>query len=582
MARKRHRGQGETGRDPSREEDGTPSKETGAAASGERSEDRSEARSAEAPTPERAASGKEGDRADGEPMAAAGETPHSAGGPARSEPAPAGSTMSVPPAEARRGARARLGGLIGGLVGGAAVALVWMLATRDQAPDPRLVARLDGLDGKLAAVEGRLAATEGLTARVEELQQRIDSATGATTELRQSLDALGERMAKVEKEVEPLLALARTVEEMGGGVAQLRSRLSELADRLAGFAETVGRLPTLEQGASLDEAVQQLRDQLGTLGERAAGLERQVAERIRDLQAGLGALSRELAARTEELAGRLQQQFAALDERAKALERLPEQIGQLRSALETSLGELRSQIDALRRAQSTLAARVERVEATEPQLREALGALRDGLAALDGRAGEISAQLAALGRQVSELREVRARDLGVLLASTEIAAAANDGRPYAEALELLRRVAGDAPELAEVIGPLERFADDGIPTLVELSARFEELAPAMRGEPETGDEDLLGQTRRNLGSLLTVRRRDEPPRQADAAIAAAREHLARGDVAAAAGALAPLAEAGNGAAHDWLALVEARGQALDALDRLASFARQRLADATGN
>jgi vacuolar-type H+-ATPase subunit I/STV1 len=370
-------------------------------------------------------------------------------------------------------------------------------------------------------------------------------------ELVARLDAVDGRVGAVEQRLRAAETLAVQVQQTAAEAAQrdadLGARIDSLAERLASLGETIERLPPPEQTAALAEAAGELKAALRAASERASALEREFAARLADVQAAVNDLWRALADRTQELERRLQQQVAAFDERARALVALTEQVERLRVELGGLLDELRVRVEGLEQAQSALDARI-----------------------------------TGLDQNIATLGEVRARNLGLLLAATEIAAAATDGRPYGDALALLRRAAGDAPELREVIPALERFADDGIPTLTEVVARFEQLATAIQEESKQAPADLLAETRRNLASLISIRRRDEPPTGTEAAMAAARQHLARGDVEAASQALAPLAEAGHAAAGEWREWVQARQQALAALDRLAAFSRQHLAAATGH
>lgn len=507
-----------------------------------------------------------------------------AAGPQATTPADTQKTpLDVSPRAVRKGAPAWLAGLVGGIAGGAAVALVWMLVTRDQPPDPRLVARIGNVEQTLASAQARLeAAGSGLGS----LQQR--------------LDALAAGLARIDEQLQPLLGLARTTEEMGVGVQQLRDRLEELAKRLTNFAETIGRLPTLEQGARLDEAVQALRQEFQGLVARAGALERRLGEEQRNFMASLEEISRDLRTRTDAVAESLRQRLAALEQTIETLAVQPNALQELNARIETGLLELRERLAELRQTQAQLATRLTAVEQAQPALAEQLEALRASLvtldrrtsavedsarviaAALEERSAELSARLAATADQLRQASEARARDVAILLATAEISAAATAGGPYRHALDLLRQAAGDDPQLGAVAAALDRFADRGIPTPGELAARFAELAPAMLGEPEPPPDDLLARTERNLSRLLIVRRRGEPPAAAEAAIAAARERLARGDAEGAAAALAAVAESGNTAARDWLALVEARRLAVAHVQQLVTLARARLARDVAN
>lgn len=268
----------------------------------------------------------------------------------------------------------------------------------------------------------------------------------------------------------------------------------------------------------------------------------------------------------------------------RSLATLEAERAKLAAAIESLRGELRGTREELAGRVSGLDERLGEVAAT-------VGTLDDGLAALDGRLASFGERLEALDRttrdlgrrtgeletRLAELRSARERAVGLVLAANALSLAALEGGSLAEPLADIEALAGEDADLQALVARLRPHAQTGVPTLGQLRARFEALAPAMLGRRTEGGS-VLEKTRSNLEALVTIRRQGESLDPAVAAVDRARNALAAGRVEEAVTALEPLADAGNEAAREWLALARARLAALAAIAELDGYVRRLLVD----
>ncbi len=190
----------------------------------------------------------------------------------------------------------------------------------------------------------------------------------------------------------------------------------------------------------------------------------------------------------------------------------------------------------------------------------------------------LSEALAEVSRQVGSLEEA-ARTTGagaekmqaMLVAIAPLRDVLRTSEPFAEELEALSSVAGEHPELAEVVGMLQPYAGTGIPTLTTVRTRFDatarEVAKAAR---PVEDDGWVGSVLNRLSSLVTVRRTGEDAVEgsADAALDQAEAALAAGELATAIKAVESLGSAAAEAARPWLDDARARAAAERALATL--------------
>jgi hypothetical protein len=143
----------------------------------------------------------------------------------------------------------------------------------------------------------------------------------------------------------------------------------------------------------------------------------------------------------------------------------------------------------------------------------------------------------------------------------------------------VRRLAEADEELARILDPLALQADRGVPTRVELNARFDETALAIaQASAGSGEGSWIDRALARLRSLVTVRPvgKDVEGDSADARLARAESRLAEGDFAAAVTELEGLDGAASDAAAPWLADARARIAAEEAVARLQAKALARI------
>ncbi len=437
--------------------------------------------------------------------------------------------------------------LLGGLLGGAAVALIVLYLTPEGPPDPRILDRLDETTARLGEIEGalsgRLEAVErnaaSLTGRLEELATR----SAAFEERLAPLEPLPSRLETIDRRLGALQPALATIGELGERIAALEQRLDEMVLSLPSGGETPGTLA-------------------GELEDRLEALE----GRSRDLETTLARLDQRLG---DDIGG-LREALAGLEEQGRKLG-----------------GQLRALEDELRDVRTTLG---KDVAGLDDRLEEVAGRIEklDGeLAALAGLAGTVAElqrtgrglaeRIASLEQRLAALRTARERAVGLVLAANDLSLAALRGGSITRPLADIEALAGEDPTLRELVERLRPHAETGIPTPARLVERFAALAPAMLGR-ETGGDSVLEKTRGNLEALVTIRRRGEALDPAAAAVDRARTALAEGRIENAVAALEPLAEAGNAAAAEWVALAEARLAALGAIAELDGYVRRLLVD----
>lgn len=214
-------------------------------------------------------------------------------------------------------------------------------------------------------------------------------------------------------------------------------------------------------------------------------------------------------------------------------------------ALQRDLAGLRDELEAQKAAQAQIAA----------DMAEAAAAARLALAEAETEAARLRAEA-----------EASARDALTRAAMGRVLAALDSGAPLAAPLDEL--VAGGQTVPEELLA-----AAEGVPTLAELRASFEEPARAaldasLRAD-ESGDiTDRLGNFLRSATGVrsLTPREGDDP----DAILSRAEAAVAAGDIPAALTEISALPEPGQAAMSAWVAQAEMRLRATEAAAALAA------------
>ena len=258
-----------------------------------------------------------------------------------------------------------------------------------------------------------------------------------------------------------------------------------------------------------------------------------------------------------------------------------------------ALGALSARLDVLEtgsrsaiNAGTAVIALEQRVRALEDDptrepLGQALAAWGEQRASLEAALAEVSARLARFEAEATQQAAVDGRLVTLVLATGELTAALGSSRPFVPALDALRGIAGEDPEIESALVRLTPFAATGVPTLDGLSARFPEAANAIvRTTPATEDSDWIDETVTKLSQLVTIRRTGGAidAESLDGRLVEAETALNAGDLGRAiaiVGALMP-AGAEAGIAKPWLRDARARAEADDALAGLVAIVHARI------
>ena len=258
-----------------------------------------------------------------------------------------------------------------------------------------------------------------------------------------------------------------------------------------------------------------------------------------------------------------------------------------------ALGALNARLDVLEtgsrgaiNAGAAVIALEQRVRALEDDptrepLGQALAAWGEQRAALEAALAEVSARLARFEAEATQQAAADGRLVTLVLATGELSAALGSSRPFAPALDALRGIAGEDPEIESALVRLTPFAATGVPTLDGLSARFPKAANAIvRTTPATEDSDWIDETVTKLSQLVTIRRTGGAidAESLDGRLVEAETALNAGDLGRAiaiVGALMP-AGAEAGIAKPWLRDARARAEADDVLAGLVAIVHARI------
>ena len=258
-----------------------------------------------------------------------------------------------------------------------------------------------------------------------------------------------------------------------------------------------------------------------------------------------------------------------------------------------TLGVLSARLEALEArsdgaigAGAAVIALEQRVRALEDDpmrepLGEALAAWGEQRAALEAALAQVSARLARFEEEAAHQAAADGRLVTLVLATGELTAALGSSRPFVTALDSIRGIAGEDPEIEGALARLAPFAAIGVPTLGGLSARFPQAANAIvRGTVATDEEGWIDETVTRLSQLVTIRRTGGAidPASLEGRLVEAEAALKAGDLERAIAIVEPLmgddAEAGR--AGPWLRDARARHDADTALAGLVATVHARI------
>jgi len=214
----------------------------------------------------------------------------------------------------------------------------------------------------------------------------------------------------------------------------------------------------------------------------------------------------------------------------------------------------------------------------------ALKSLADNVAALTRSNEELTAALRtsqsridALNSTVNELQKVahassvgNDRAVRLAVAASALRSAVERGDPYAAELAVARPLTTEPAALV----PLEPFAATGLPNEAalarELSALIQPMLQASSPPPAQGS-GFFDRLQANAERLVRIRPVDEARSDtAPPALAGIASLAARSNVAGAAADIGKLPEATRAAVQPWLAKVQARARALEAVRQFAA------------
>lgn len=409
------------------------------------------------------------------------------------------------------------------------------------AVSPEVAQRLAVLEKKAAQPPPALppaptnAAAEANGKRIEALQQQLAAVSEEQA-----------RTAKLAADLESRLAKTPPIADVGERLVGLEKQLAALGQAALAEPDRAGRIPQLAQFTS---RLSEIEAALGTrIADARKDTTREIDTRIAPATEASEA-ARATAQRIERevgvLKGETNRIATGLDQVKTSTERL--QLGLKASQDQTA--ELGTSLDKVRRdleAQLKAAAKPGDVSAAVEPIASQLAALERNVAGVVKSEGE---------RNATAERIVLSLELGNLKRAME------RGSPYSRELAEVAKLSGPKIDLA----PLQRYRDEGVPTIGELTRSFRPVANAiLDADAEKSDGSVVDRLMSGAKTFVRVRRTttasgDNSPE----AVVARMEEALRGGRLADVLAQAKGIERKPDVAKEWLAKVEAR-QTVDA------------------
>lgn len=377
--------------------------------------------------------------------------------------------------------------------------------------------------------------------------------------------------------------------------------------------ELAARVESMEaEAAELTQRIAALQGMMQQLDARAAG----TGSDISDIAGRLEAVQQETQALREELDGlravppaqamesSIPPEVAALPQQVAELRRQLDEIGRQATATPTgSSPETEAALDELNQQMAGLDGLRAQVEALETATRS----FEAWIATVDSRLQAVEAleaRLAGLENATTAAEDRATGNAALALAVNQLQAALASQRPFTAELAALSQLAAGDPEVGELrqaLAGLEARAETGVPTLVELRARFPEVARAVvaAARAEAAASTIASATSKDgtsegaagwldaamlkLSELVSVRPVGEDVTGDDPAarVARAEAALAKGDLGGAIAEVEGLAGRAAEAAGPWLADARARAEVEAVIARLHSVTLARLSPPSG-
>jgi hypothetical protein len=203
--------------------------------------------------------------------------------------------------------------------------------------------------------------------------------------------------------------------------------------------------------------------------------------------------------------------------------------------------------------------RLAAVEAQSAGQAAAIGKLQQELSRLGGASTGLGDRLAAVERQVGELKNADRGGAALMLALLQMREAVEAARPFPAEYDAFTALAKGDPDLAAAGAPLADAARAGVAGRIVLKDRLAALGPRIAAAAEPApDGDWWDQALARLRGLVTIRRLGGAESGPEAAVSAAEQALDRGDLAGAIAKLDALDGAARAAAEPWLRIARDR------------------------
>jgi hypothetical protein len=250
------------------------------------------------------------------------------------------------------------------------------------------------------------------------------------------------------------------------------------------------------------------------------------------------------------------------DSNAAALQQLAQRVAALEARpapAPTDLAPTQQRLAELDKTAADLAQRIAALEARPVPAPPDLSSIEQRLGALDKTAGDLTQRVAVLDQSQAARPAIDPSYTALALVLAEIREAIDIGRPFATEYGQLVALAHNHPDIAAAAEPLAGPAQNGVASRAVLAERLRELAPQIATAKPPPKQTWKAQIVAQLRSLVTIRRiAGESQTPAEAAVGAAQQAMASGDLA---GAIAPLDGLGGvnqAAAQPWLQMAKER------------------------
>ena len=460
------------------------------------------------------------------------------------KPAPAGSvkpTAAAAPPPPPPKAPSSFGRFLSHTAAGIAGALLVLLAApfipglqSDTTPSPDVTRRLAALEQAT-----QKAAQPAISPELAKRLAAIEDGIGTLKTITPAVQSLGEGQIRLDAEAKALKS--QFAQRTGAGsdaerVARMEERLSALAAAALSDPKGAGPIPQLAQ----------------------------ITGRIADLES---ALTNRLTAARRDMTTEIESKLASTAEAAEAARSGTQRIDREVTGLKSDVTRTTQRVDQLKTGADRLEEIARGAQDEIAKLQTALDAIRRDTAKPADVAAAVAPAATRLGKLESSVSEVlkaeadRQRNAERIVLSLELGnlkRAMDRGGSYAAELAEVRKVAGNRLDLAT----LQRYQNDGLPTVAELTRQFRPLTSAII-DADADQKDASVVDRLLSGAKTIVRVRKLTPDADDASVEAtvARIEMALregrlGDAISTAKTLPP--KPITPATRTWLEKVEAR------------------------